>query len=106
MFLVPLVKIIYFNLLNDEWNFKYINLLYSQTWEENLQIILDLLSTENGEIADKLVKGPKNHIPVYSGFNDLTFKGHMELPRLIMGGFSQSLKVLYKQLYDDDLKII
>lgn len=71
-------------------------------WEDNTQIVLDLLSTENGEIAEKFdtdIPQNRKHIPVFATLNDNTYKDKMALPRMIMGGFTISLKTIYEKLY-------
>lgn len=67
---------------------------------------LDLLSTENGTIAQKLPEhGPVNHIPVYSGNDDFTNLGEFRLQRIVFGGFNEALRTVYKKLYKNELKI-
>ena len=40
-------------------------------WEENIQVICDLVTTTDGKIADKLpVVPPKSHIPIFAVNND------------------------------------
>lgn len=44
-------------------------------WEEDIQLILDLVSTEDGHVAKTMPEiGPAKHIPVFIGYNDVTYK--------------------------------
>ncbi|KRX00688.1 HAD-like domain [Pseudocohnilembus persalinus] len=80
---------------------------YPDLFEENIQIIMDLLSSEDGTIADKFTKGKRKHIPVYSFYNDLCCKAQeLAVPRLLMGGFTEVLQAIFKKLYDFELEII
>jgi len=69
-------------------------------------VILDLVSTENGIIAQKLPeKGPASHIPIYCSLNDIMFKSKFVVPRMVNGCFISSLKLLHRKLYNTEIKI-
>ena len=75
-------------------------------WEENVQIILDLLTTTNGKIAQKQPENPPDsHIPVYCVNNDFQYADQFRLPRLAFGPFTRSLEHIYKLTYNKDIKI-
>ncbi|EGR32567.1 hypothetical protein IMG5_077480 [Ichthyophthirius multifiliis] len=75
-------------------------------WEEAIQIILDLLSTENGKIANQIPEiGPEKHIPIFCSYGDLLVKSPYLLPRIICGGFVMALKAVYKGIYKRELDI-
>jgi HAD superfamily hydrolase (TIGR01456 family) len=75
-------------------------------WDESIQIICDLVTTENGKVAEKRpAKGPDRHIPIYCSLNDITYKDKFQLPRMVNGCFISSLRLLHKELYGTDLQI-
>jgi len=75
-------------------------------WEENIQIILDLLTTTDGKIAQKQPENPPDsHIPVYCVNNDFQYADQFRLPRLAFGPFTRSLEHIYKLTYNKDIKI-
>ena len=75
-------------------------------WEENIQVILDLLSTPDGKIAKTMPTiGPETHIPIYSCSNDQFSRLSFRLPRIVFGAFNDTLKMLYKQVYQRDMEL-
>jgi len=75
-------------------------------WEENVQIIMDLLTTTDGTIAQKLPDNPpEKHIPIYCVNNDFQYADQFRLPRLAFGPFTRSLEHIYKLTYNKDLKV-
>ena len=49
--------------------------------------------------------GPEKHIPIYCAYGDLVVKNKFQLPRIICGGFIDSLKSIYKLIYKRDLEV-
>jgi hypothetical protein len=76
-------------------------------WEECIQVVIDLLSTENGTVTtSKSYSYVQNHIPVMVAFNDFSHVTHEHnLPRLLMQPFTDSLKTVYKSVYHQELKV-
>ena len=85
-----------------EIKFDVVLILNSPTaWEESIQVILDILSTNDGRVTkDKEYKYHEGHIPIYSSLNDLWFrKKDHPLPRLLVKPFCLALKAVYKEIY-------
>jgi len=75
-------------------------------WYEYTQIICDLLTTHNGNVAEKLPNQiPDQHIPIYTTNNDLVYPGPYHLPRFTLGAFTECLKHIYKQYFHKDLHV-
>lgn len=75
-------------------------------WEEDMQLILDLLSTEDGKVAKEMPHSPPaTHIPVYVAYNDISYKALHPLPRMVNGCFTTSLKAVYKAVYKGELEL-
>ena len=75
-------------------------------WEESIQVTLDLLTTPDGRIADKLPKeAPDTHIPIFAVNNDFLYSDSFRLPRLAFGPFTESLRHIYRLLHKKDLHI-
>jgi hypothetical protein len=71
-------------------------------WEEAIQVIVDLLSTPNGNVtAHHSYEHQQTHIPVMACYNDLFSIGAHPLPRLLMKPFTESLKTVYRLVYGD-----
>lgn len=70
-------------------------------WEESIQVIIDLLSTQNGQVSkEKSFHAPSSHIPIYSSFDDLLLRREEHnLPRFLMRPFLVSLQAVYKEIY-------
>lgn len=70
-------------------------------WEECIQVILDLLSTNDGTVSRKSeYVHHSTHIPIYTALNDLWFrrKDH-PLPRLLVKPFNMALEAVYREIY-------
>ncbi|KRX00687.1 HAD-like domain [Pseudocohnilembus persalinus] len=96
------------HLLQTPAQMKAILLLSSPSnWEYNIQIILDLLSSDDGTISDKIQYGHRGHIPVYGTLNDLNYRylDYPIAPRLVMGGFTLALSEIFKKYYGYNLNI-
>lgn len=78
----------------DQIKFDLIFTLNSPTrWEECIQVILDVLSTDNGKVSqENEYRHHPTHIPIYTALNDLWFrrKDH-PLPRLLVKPFNMAL---------------
>jgi HAD superfamily hydrolase (TIGR01456 family) len=75
-------------------------------WEENAQIMLDLVSSTNGKIPHKYpTKAMKPHIPVWIVNNDFMYADEFNLPRLAFGPYTLALKTIYNKLYGEDMHI-
>ncbi|KAL4506008.1 hypothetical protein ABPG72_013769 [Tetrahymena utriculariae] len=75
-------------------------------WEESTQLILDLLSTEDGKIAQQMPAiGPEKHIPIYVAYNDTTYKSEFQLPRIVNGCFTAAIKEIYKTIYKREINL-
>lgn len=72
-----------------------------------MQLILDLLTTEDGHIAAvRPTKAPTKHIPVFSSVNDIEYKDEFRLPRIDNFPFVVSLKSIYQLLYHQELEVL
>ena len=74
-------------------------------WEECYQIIIDLLSSEDGSIHNiNEYEYVEKHIPIMTALNDLYMKtkGHT-LPRLLIRPFNEGLKSVYREVYGKEL---
>lgn len=70
-------------------------------WEECYQVIIDLLSTEDGSLHEiHEYKYVENHIPILTALNDMWFRTkYHPLPRILIKPFNEGLKSVYKQIY-------
>lgn len=95
------------NFFNDPFQIDAVFILNDVLrWEENVQIICDLVSTEDGRIADKMPDvAPERHIPIFAVNNDFTYADQFRLPRFAFGPFTRSLEHIYKLTYNKDIKI-
>jgi hypothetical protein len=67
-----------------------------QKWEEHAQIICDLLSTENGTIAEKLpAVPPKNTIPIFWVNNSVFYREKYKIARIGCGMLKVALDTCY-----------
>lgn len=67
------------------------------SWEQDIQIMMDVLSTEDGRVAKKWTNLPPNkHIPIFTVNPDIMAPLSFHLPRLVHGAFLLALKEIYK----------
>ncbi|KAL4463558.1 hypothetical protein ABPG72_018813 [Tetrahymena utriculariae] len=94
-------------LLKDHLQISAIFLLYDpDKWEEYIQLITDILTTDDGSISKtQYLPQFEQHIPLYCTSNDLTYQDTFRLPRIVFGCFNIALKSVYKLLYNRELKI-
>ena len=75
-------------------------------WEEAVQVTLDLLTTEDGKIAQNYSPTPpKKHIPIYAVSDDFHYSDEFKLPRLALRSFNESLRINYQLYYNTPLKM-
>ena len=78
-----------------------------ESWIETNQLFCDLMSTPNGEIANKLPsKAPETHIPIYVANNEFNVKSLASPgPRFGAGAFMAAWKDIYSQLYKSGIDV-
>jgi HAD superfamily hydrolase (TIGR01456 family) len=78
-------------------------------WDEAVQIMCDLISSNDGTISDKFPEvseiGIHQHIPIYACGNDFTYPGKFKLPRIVGGGYMETFKLMSRKLYGFEPKI-
>lgn len=79
---------------------------HPHNWEENIQVILDLLSTPDGRIAKSQKEiNTSSHIPIYETYDDIYYYDTYHIPRLLLQPFRSILELLYNKLYQKTLEV-
>ncbi|DAA77773.1 TPA_exp: Uncharacterized protein A8136_6319 [Trichophyton benhamiae CBS 112371] len=76
----------------------------SRDYQTDMQIILDLLLSENGRLKTRAKNPLANQIPIYFSQGDIVFPTEHALPRLTQGAFRIAIESQYKTLTGGDLE--
>jgi HAD superfamily hydrolase (TIGR01456 family) len=86
-------------------NIAAILMLYDSTdWGHDLQIMCDVLRSDNGKLGT-LAKHPKKQsVPLYFSNSDFVWSNDYPINRLAQGAFRLALETIYKQLAGHELR--
>ncbi|PGH30358.1 TIGR01456 family HAD hydrolase [[Emmonsia] crescens] len=76
----------------------------SRDYATDLQIIMDLLLSENGRLRTKAKDPLAKQMPIYFSQGDIIFPTDHKLPRMTQGLFRIALETMYKSLTGGDLE--
>lgn len=76
----------------------------SRDYATEMQLIIDLLLSENGRLRTRAKDPTANQIPIYFSHGDLLFQVAHKLPRLTQGAFRVGIEAMYKSLTGGDLE--
>ncbi|CAG8957655.1 hypothetical protein HYFRA_00010522 [Hymenoscyphus fraxineus] len=76
----------------------------SRDYATDLQIIIDLLLSEDGVLGTKAKDPTKNQIPIYFSQGDLLCPTEHPIPRMSQGTFRIALEAIYKALTGKELE--
>ncbi|KAK2804154.1 hypothetical protein FQN50_006696 [Emmonsiellopsis sp. PD_5] len=89
----------------DNMNFDAILVIAdSRDYATDIQIIMDLLLSENGRLKTKAKDPLANRMPIYFSHGDLVFPTEHKLPRMTQGAFRIGIEAMYKALTGADLE--
>ncbi|EER23314.1 hypothetical protein D8B26_001407 [Coccidioides posadasii str. Silveira] len=89
----------------DTMNFEAIMVFAdSRDYATDMQIIMDLLLSENGRLKTKAKNPLDNQLPIYFSQGDLLMPTEHGVPRLTQGLFRISIEAMYKSLTGGDLE--
>ncbi|EEP80662.1 conserved hypothetical protein [Uncinocarpus reesii 1704] len=89
----------------DKMNFEAIMVFAdSRDYATDMQIIMDLLLSENGRLKTKSKTPLENQLPIYFSQGDLLMPTEHGVPRLTQGLFRISIEAMYKSLTGGDLE--
>ncbi|KAF2723020.1 HAD-superfamily subfamily IIA hydrolase [Polychaeton citri CBS 116435] len=77
----------------------------SRDYATDMQIIMDILRSENGHLGTIATK-PQNQVPVYFSQSDLLCPSEHSTPRISQGTFRISLEGIYKALTGQNLECV
>jgi HAD superfamily hydrolase (TIGR01456 family) len=76
----------------------------SRDYATDMQIIMDLLRSENGRLGTQAVDPVKQRIPIYFSQGDMLCPTEHPLPRMSQGAFRIGLEAMYRALTGVDLE--
>ncbi|KRX08521.1 HAD-like domain [Pseudocohnilembus persalinus] len=80
------------------------------SWNEHIQILCDLMSSEDGNIPrHRPTKAPKTNIPIYWANNSAMYRSNQQIPRLGCGmlkiGLDQAYQTMFGENTDDRIQL-
>ncbi|KRW99821.1 HAD-like domain [Pseudocohnilembus persalinus] len=69
-------------------------------WEDSIQIMCDLCSSEDGKVLQRQIQHQKQHIPIFTVNNDLTFSAKFHIERFAFGPFTNLFRTVFEMIYN------